>query len=86
MPERVDIMFTPFDGPTAMTDAESDVWSINLNKPMQHLDEDIFKKRMAVEMAGCNLLIEESGGSDSSDECVLDDICDPSDYLSAAPG
>jgi hypothetical protein len=84
MPERVHLMFTPFDYPTAMTYAESDVCSINLNKPMQQLGEEAFKQRIASEMADCNLLIEES--SDNTDECVLDGICGPSDYFSAAPG
>ncbi len=86
MPERVDIMFTPFDYPTAMSDAESDMCSINLNKPMQQLDEVSFKGRMAAEMADCNLLVDPSENPDNSDECVLDDLCGPSEYFSAAPG
>jgi hypothetical protein len=83
MPERVDIMLTPFDGSTAMTDDDGDACSINLNKPMQQLDEDVFKGRITSEMADCNLVIEESPGTD---ECLFDDICGPSDYFSAAPG
>jgi hypothetical protein len=85
MPERVDLIFTPFDRPTAMTDDSGmddsgDECSINLNKPMQQLDEDVFKQRIASEMADCNLVIVIEK-SDNADECVLDDICGPSDYF-----
>jgi hypothetical protein len=78
MPEYVDIMFTPFDSPDALTDDTGDICFIDLNKPMQQLDEDEFKQLIAGEMEYCNLVIEEA---EDPGDCLLDLICDPSDYF-----
>ncbi|MEE8345907.1 MAG: hypothetical protein V3S20_01035 [Dehalococcoidia bacterium] len=78
MPETY-MMFTPFDSAYAQTDATGgELCSINLNKPMQQLDEDEFKQLIADEMEQCLLVIEEA---EDPDDCILDLICDPSDYF-----
>ncbi len=79
---KVSVWFTPFVGPHTIADAFFDGGDclINVNKPMQGEDKNVFQQNIAAAMAHCADPVLAPPGEEEGDDCEID-ICLSSEFF-----